>query len=191
MRSYRKTNSWRLGETFLHHRNPHIAFEAFKLANYYMFGKPEVIVDGAEESPPVAMGQRRKPTTLVKLGLGSPAGQVLLFSDAFDDPLCSGYLPPDALSSARGAAYSATLSADPSPSSATYRACYSAAGPPRLPRRPTTRSFCTALCPSCLPLFTGHVSSLSVMCPRARSPAHYYHKGNLTRAWDTKDYAES
>jgi hypothetical protein len=35
--------------------------------------------------------------TLVKLGLGPSAGQVLLFCDAFDDPLYPGYLPPDAL----------------------------------------------------------------------------------------------
>jgi hypothetical protein len=40
-------------ETFLHHRDPHIAFEAFKLANYYMFGKPATIVTGTEELPPV------------------------------------------------------------------------------------------------------------------------------------------
>ena len=30
-----------------------IAFEAFKLANYYMFGKPVTIVTGVEEPPPI------------------------------------------------------------------------------------------------------------------------------------------
>ena len=30
-----------------------IAFEAFKLANYYMFGNPATIVTGTEELPPV------------------------------------------------------------------------------------------------------------------------------------------
>lgn len=42
-----------LWNKFLQHKNPHIAFEAFKLANYYMFGKPVTIVAGAEEPPPI------------------------------------------------------------------------------------------------------------------------------------------
>ena len=42
-----------LWKKFLGHKDPHIAFEAFKLANYYMFGKPVAIVAGAEELPPV------------------------------------------------------------------------------------------------------------------------------------------
>lgn len=42
-----------LWEKFLNHKDPHIAFEAFKLANHYLFGKPVTIVAGAEEPPPV------------------------------------------------------------------------------------------------------------------------------------------
>lgn len=42
-----------LWEKSLNHKNPHIAFEAFKLANYYMFGKPVTIATGAEEPPPI------------------------------------------------------------------------------------------------------------------------------------------
>lgn len=42
-----------LWKRFLQHKDPHIAFEAFKLANYYMFGKPVTIVSGGEEPPPI------------------------------------------------------------------------------------------------------------------------------------------
>ena len=42
-----------LWKGFLYHDDSHIAFEAFKLANHYMFGKPVTIVAGAEELPPV------------------------------------------------------------------------------------------------------------------------------------------
>jgi len=94
--------------------------------------------------------------------LSFPAGPSLLFSETFDDPFCPADLPPDALGSARGAAYRATLFAESLPSRTSYRACYSATGPPRFARSATTCSSCTPLCPSCLLLFAGHVSSLTV-----------------------------
>jgi hypothetical protein len=56
-----------LWKKFLKHKNPHIAFEAFKLANYYLFGKPVTIVTAAEEPPPIkidisAIPSHRLPT---------------------------------------------------------------------------------------------------------------------------------
>ena len=42
-----------LWKTFLHHRNPHIAFEAFKLAQFYMFGKPVQPVASEEATAPI------------------------------------------------------------------------------------------------------------------------------------------
>jgi hypothetical protein len=42
-----------LWKKLLQHKNPHIAFEAFKLANYYMFGRPVTTVTGAEDPPPI------------------------------------------------------------------------------------------------------------------------------------------
>lgn len=42
-----------LWKKFLKHKDTHIAFEAFKLANYYMFGKPGTIATGIEEPPPI------------------------------------------------------------------------------------------------------------------------------------------
>ena len=38
---------------WLRHRDPHIAFAAFKLANFYLFGKPMQPVVGEEDAPPV------------------------------------------------------------------------------------------------------------------------------------------
>src|SRR6516225_10637814 len=65
-----------------------------------------------------------------------------------------GFLPADALGSPSGSAYGATFSTESLPSSATYGACYPATGPPRFARSTTT-------CSSCLPLFRGHISSLT------------------------------
>jgi hypothetical protein len=42
-----------LWKTFLHHRNPHIAFEAFKLAQFYMFGKPVRRLAGEQLTEPI------------------------------------------------------------------------------------------------------------------------------------------
>ena len=42
-----------LWETFLHHRNSHIAFEAFKLAQFYMFGRPVKPVASEEPTEPI------------------------------------------------------------------------------------------------------------------------------------------
>jgi hypothetical protein len=44
-----------LWRNFLQHEDPHIAFEAFRLANYYMFGRPLTLVAAAEEPPPVTI----------------------------------------------------------------------------------------------------------------------------------------
>ena len=52
MLSCPNTSSWRSGISFCSTRI-HTSFEAFKLANYYMFGKPVTIVAGAEEPPPI------------------------------------------------------------------------------------------------------------------------------------------
>jgi hypothetical protein len=38
---------------YLKHADPHIRFEAFKLANSYLFGKPVMPIQGAEDAPPV------------------------------------------------------------------------------------------------------------------------------------------
>jgi hypothetical protein len=38
---------------FLKHADPHIRFEAFKLVNSYLFGKPVMPIHGAEDAPPV------------------------------------------------------------------------------------------------------------------------------------------
>jgi hypothetical protein len=40
-------------EHYLRHRNPHLRFEAFKLANSYLFGKPVQPVVGEELLPPI------------------------------------------------------------------------------------------------------------------------------------------
>ena len=37
----------------LRHRDPHIAFAAFKLANFYLFGKPSQRVMAEEVAPPI------------------------------------------------------------------------------------------------------------------------------------------
>src|SRR3989442_7745571 len=37
----------------LRHRDPHIAFAAFKLANFYLFGKPAQHVMAEDPAPPV------------------------------------------------------------------------------------------------------------------------------------------
>ena len=38
---------------FLNHKDPNIRFEAFKLANHYLFGKPVQVVADDEALPPV------------------------------------------------------------------------------------------------------------------------------------------
>ncbi len=45
-RMKKEWNKW------LRHRNPHIAFAAFKLANFYLFGKPAQPVVSEELAPP-------------------------------------------------------------------------------------------------------------------------------------------
>jgi hypothetical protein len=40
----------------LRHSDPRIAFEAFKLANAYLFGKPVQPVNGEELAPPIRIG---------------------------------------------------------------------------------------------------------------------------------------
>ena len=42
----------RLWKENLHSKDPHVAFEAFKLANYYLFGRPVQAVEG-ELAPPI------------------------------------------------------------------------------------------------------------------------------------------
>jgi hypothetical protein len=37
----------------LYHKDPHVALEAFKLANHYLFGKPVQPVVGEELAPPI------------------------------------------------------------------------------------------------------------------------------------------
>jgi hypothetical protein len=37
----------------LYSKDPHVALEAFKLANHYMFGKPVIPIQGAEDAPPI------------------------------------------------------------------------------------------------------------------------------------------
>jgi hypothetical protein len=46
-RMKKEWNKW------LRHRNPHIAFAAFKLANFYLFGKPVQPVVSEELAPPI------------------------------------------------------------------------------------------------------------------------------------------
>ena len=84
----------------------------------------------------------------------SPGLFRLFGSKAFYDSRCSGDLPPGALCPACRAAYCTTCLSYRFPSSTAYLARRSAADPPGLTSRPTTRSSCTA---PCLPLFTGHV----------------------------------
>jgi hypothetical protein len=38
---------------FLDHRDPQIRYKTFELANAYMFGKPVMPIQGAEDAPPV------------------------------------------------------------------------------------------------------------------------------------------
>jgi hypothetical protein len=97
-------------------------------------------------------------TTIVGSDRGSPTGHFWLFgSKAFYGSCCSGDLAPGSLCPACRAAYCSTRFSDRFPSRTAYLARRSAADPPGLTSRSTTRSFCTTLCPSCLPLFTGHV----------------------------------
>lgn len=46
----RLTELWK---GYLSHKDLEVRFEAFKLANFYLFGKPITIVAGAEDLPPV------------------------------------------------------------------------------------------------------------------------------------------
>ena len=53
---------------WLNHKDPHIAWEAFKLAQSYLHGKPVPPVVGVEESPPLtinvsAIPSYREPAT--------------------------------------------------------------------------------------------------------------------------------
>ena len=40
-------------ERNLKHKDPHIRWKAFELANAYLFGKPVMPIQGAEDAPPV------------------------------------------------------------------------------------------------------------------------------------------
>src|SRR5215831_4230457 len=96
---------------------------------------------------------------LVKLiDLGFPSGQSL--SDAFDNFLGACDLTPGALYFARSAANGATPLTKSPPSLATNDASYAACGTTSFSRGATSGSSGTTLSPSCLPLFTGHVSLL-------------------------------
>ena len=107
------------------------------------------------------MGQSRTIATfLVKLDLGFPSGQSLL--DAFDNFLGASDLPPGALYFAGSAANGAALLTESPPSLATNDASYAARGTTSFSRGATSGSSGPALNPSCLPLFTGHVSLLGI-----------------------------
>jgi hypothetical protein len=43
----------RLWKQKLYHKDPHVALEAFRLANHYLFGKPVQPVVGEELAPPI------------------------------------------------------------------------------------------------------------------------------------------
>jgi len=96
----------------------------------------------------------------VKLGLGFPAGQSLF--DAFDNFLGASDLPTSALYLARSAANGATSLTEGSTSLPTNDASHAACGTTSFSRGATSGSSGTALGPSCLPLFTGHVSLLRI-----------------------------
>jgi hypothetical protein len=122
---------------------------------------------------------------------GSLARLRLFGSKAFYDSCCSGDLPPGALCDATRAAYCTTRFSYRFPSSTAYLARYSAADPPGLTSRPTTRSSCTAPCPSCLPLFTGHVFLLDDDVEIPQLTAALPPRTGLTKAGHTTNLAES
>src|SRR5271170_2044414 len=73
---------------FLKHADPHIRFEAFKLANSYLFGKPVQPVVGEELAPPIridisAIPFRRKRVDAFDPGLANhpPRSQAGLTGD--------------------------------------------------------------------------------------------------------------
>jgi len=51
---------------WLRHSDPRIAFEAFKLANAYLFGKPVQAVAGEENAPSIKIDISAIPTRHVK-----------------------------------------------------------------------------------------------------------------------------
>ena len=51
---------------WLRHSDPRIAFEAFKLASAYLFGKPVQAVAGEEMAPPIKIDISAIPTRHVK-----------------------------------------------------------------------------------------------------------------------------
>jgi hypothetical protein len=52
----------RLWKQKLYSKDPHVAFEAFKLANHYLFGKPVQPVVGEELAPPIKIDISAIPT---------------------------------------------------------------------------------------------------------------------------------
>ena len=59
----RLTKEW---NKWLRHSDPRIAFEAFKLAQFYLFGKPVQSVVGDEEAPPIKIDISAIPKFRVK-----------------------------------------------------------------------------------------------------------------------------
>jgi hypothetical protein len=53
-------------EYWLKHRDPHYRWEAFKLAQFYMFGKPVQPVAGEEMAPPIKIDISAIPKFRVK-----------------------------------------------------------------------------------------------------------------------------
>jgi len=105
----------------------------------------------------------RWPLLLIRLGLGFPGGQSLF--DAFDNFFGASDLPSGALYFARSAANGAAPLTESPPSLATNDASYAACRTTSFSRAATSGSSGTALGPPCLPLFTGHVSLLRMLCP--------------------------